>query len=64
MKHSNCCDQEIYILNEADYQYLFNCDRQPDSKLIKLFKSKSPWESEAIAEVRASFDEAFVEKEE
>lgn len=37
-------DQKIYILDEADCEYLSRMDSQPDSKLVKLFKSKSPWE--------------------
>lgn len=37
-------DQKIFILDEADYQYLSRTDHKPDPKLVKLFKSKSPWE--------------------
>jgi len=37
-------DQKIYILDEADYDYLSRADHQSDPKLVKLFKSKSPWE--------------------
>ena len=36
--------QKIYILDEADCQYLSRTDHQPDPKLVKLFDSKSPWE--------------------
>jgi hypothetical protein len=50
MKSNNCCKQKIYILEEADFQYLSAGEFKPDPKLVKLFKSKSPWESEnAIA---------------
>ena len=37
-------DQKIFILDEADFEYLTRTDHQPDPKLVKLFKSKSPWE--------------------
>ena len=37
-------DQTIYILDEADCQYLSRTDHQADPKLVKLFNSKSPWE--------------------
>jgi uncharacterized protein (DUF1778 family) len=37
-------DQKIFILDEADCQYLARTDHKPDPKLVKLFKSKSPWE--------------------
>ncbi len=37
-------DQKIYILDEADCEYLSRTDHQPDPKLVKLYKSKSPWE--------------------
>ena len=37
-------DQKIYILDEADYEYLVSTEPQSDPKLVKLFKSKSPWE--------------------
>lgn len=37
-------DQKIYILDEADYEYLSCTDHQSDPKLVKLFQSKSPWE--------------------
>ncbi len=58
MKNNKNCDQKVYFLNEADYQYLATSDYQSDPKLVKLFKSKSPWESEkAIAKVRASLNQ-------
>jgi uncharacterized protein (DUF1778 family) len=38
-------DQKIYILDEADCEYLSAADRQSDPKLVKLFKSTSPWET-------------------
>lgn len=37
-------DQKIFILDEADCQYLTCTDHKADPKLVKLFKSKSPWE--------------------
>ena len=37
-------DQKIFILDEADCQYLARTDHKADPKLVKLFKSKSPWE--------------------
>ncbi len=37
-------DQKIYILDEADRKYLTNSHPKLDPKLVKLFKSKSPWE--------------------
>jgi uncharacterized protein (DUF1778 family) len=37
-------DQKIYILDEADCEYLSASNRKSDPKLVKLFKSKSPWE--------------------
>lgn len=37
-------DQKIFILDEADCQYLARKDHKADPKLVKLFKSKSPWE--------------------
>ena len=37
-------DQKIYILDEADCEYLSRTDHKPDPKLVKLFKSRSPWE--------------------
>ena len=37
-------EQKIFILDEADFEYLTGTDHQPDPKLVKLFKSKSPWE--------------------
>jgi uncharacterized protein (DUF1778 family) len=37
-------DQKIYILDEADCEYLSQIDHKPDPKLVNLFKSKSPWE--------------------
>jgi hypothetical protein len=58
MKNNKNCDQKVYFLNEADYQYLAASDYQSNPKLVKLFKSKSPWESEnAIAEVRTSLNQ-------
>jgi hypothetical protein len=59
MKHNNNCEQKVFFLKNADYQYLYNCDRKPDLKLVKLFKSKSPWKDKAIAEIRASFEESI-----
>ena len=37
-------DQKIFILDEADCEYLSRTDHKSDPKLVKLFKSKSPWE--------------------
>ncbi len=37
-------DQKIYILDEADCEYLSTTNHKSDPKLVKLFKSKSPWE--------------------
>ena len=37
-------DQKIYILDEADCQYLSRSELKPDPKLVQLFKSQSPWE--------------------
>ena len=37
-------DQKIYILDEVDCEYLSRTDHKSDPKLVKLFKSKSPWE--------------------
>ncbi len=37
-------DQKLYILDEADCAYLEKDNPKPDPKLVKLFKSKSPWE--------------------
>lgn len=37
-------DQKIYILDEVDCEYLATANHQSDSKLVKLFRSKSPWE--------------------
>lgn len=37
-------DQKIFILDEADCEYLSRTDHKPDPKLVELFKSKSPWE--------------------
>lgn len=37
-------DQKIFILDEADCYYLSRTDHKADPKLVKLFKSKSPWE--------------------
>jgi uncharacterized protein (DUF1778 family) len=37
-------DQKIYILDEADCEYLSAVNHKSDPKLVKLFKSKSPWE--------------------
>lgn len=37
-------DQKIYILDEADCEYIVNSNPKSDPKLVKLFKSKSPWE--------------------
>lgn len=37
-------DRKIYILDEADCEYLSRSERNADPKLIKLFESKSPWE--------------------
>ncbi|MGL5942068.1 MAG: DUF1778 domain-containing protein [Waterburya sp.] len=37
-------DQKIYILDEADCEYLATANDQSDPKLVKLFRSKSPWE--------------------
>ena len=63
MKNNKNCEQKVYFLNEADYQYLAASDYQSDLKLVKLFKSKSPWESDdAIAEVRASIEETLGKK--
>ena len=36
--------QKIFILDEADCEYLSLKDYKSDPKLVKLFKSKSPWE--------------------
>ncbi|MGL5077576.1 MAG: DUF1778 domain-containing protein, partial [Waterburya sp.] len=32
-------DQKIYILDQADCEYLSRIDHQPDPKLVRLFKS-------------------------
>lgn len=37
-------DQTIYILDEADCEYLSRTDHKADPKLVKLFRNKSPWE--------------------
>ena len=37
-------DQKIFILDEADCEYLNRINCQSDPKLVELFKSKSPWE--------------------
>ena len=37
-------DQKIYILDEADCDYLSRTDHKPDPKLVRLFESTSPWE--------------------
>lgn len=37
-------DQKIYILDKADCEYLNAANHKSDPKLVKLFKSKSPWE--------------------
>lgn len=37
-------DQKIYILDEADCEYLSATNHKSDPMLVKLFKSKSPWE--------------------
>lgn len=37
-------DQKIYVLDEADCDYLERNNCKPDPKLVKLFQSKSPWE--------------------
>ncbi len=37
-------EQKIYILDQADCEYLDHTDPKPDPKLVKLFESKSPWE--------------------
>lgn len=37
-------EQKICILDQADYEYLARGDHQSDPKLVKLFKSESPWE--------------------
>ena len=37
-------DQKIFVLDEADYEYLSATNHKSDPKLVKLFKSKSPWE--------------------
>ena len=37
-------EQKIYILDQADCEYLDRTDPKPDPKLVKLFESKSPWE--------------------
>ena len=37
-------DQKIYILDEADCDYLSRTNYQSNPKLVELFKSKSPWE--------------------
>lgn len=37
-------DQKIFILDEADYEYLTRTDHQADPKLVKLFERKSLWE--------------------
>lgn len=36
-------NQKIYLLDESDYNYLSLVEHKPDPKLVKLFKSKSPW---------------------
>jgi len=38
-------DQRIFILDAVDCEYLAGTDHKADPKLVKLFKSKSPWES-------------------
>ncbi len=37
-------DQKIFVLDEADCDYLSRTDHTPDPKLVRLFNSKSPWE--------------------
>ncbi|NJK58217.1 MAG: hypothetical protein HC939_20690 [Pleurocapsa sp. SU_5_0] len=48
--NSNYRGREIFFLKETDLQYLSAEDFKPDLSLVKLFKSKSPWENDnAIA---------------
>ena len=37
--------RKIFILNETDFRDLSVENFEPDPKLVKLFKSKSPWEN-------------------
>ena len=37
-------EQKMYILDPADFEYISRTNHQPDPKLVKLFKSQSPWE--------------------
>ncbi len=36
-------NQKIFILDEADCEYLSRTDHKPDPKVVKLFKSTSPF---------------------
>jgi len=37
-------EQKIYVLDQADCEYLSRGDHQSDPKLVKLFEGESPWE--------------------
>lgn len=54
--NSNYRDREIFFLKETDLQYLFAEDFKPDPQLVKLFKSKSPWESDRAIALKSNSD--------
>ena len=56
--NNSCRNKEIFILNETDLQYLFAEDFKPDPQLVKLFKSKSPWESDRAIALKSNSDKS------
>ena len=57
--NSNYREREIFFLKETDLQYLFAEDFKPDPQLVKLFKSKSPWESDRAIASKSILDKCL-----
>ena len=58
MKNSKNSDRKVYLLNETDLQYLSANNYQSDPKLVKLFKSKSPWENDNAIALKSNSDKS------
>ena len=54
--NNSCRKKELFILNETDLQYLSAEDFKPDLSLVKLFKSKSPWENDRAIALKSNSD--------
>ena len=54
----NHLHRKMFILNETDFRYLSIENFEPDLSLVKLFKSKSPWENDSAIALKSNSDKS------